>query len=117
MRGEQSPKEQTMNKKQMRRHNLDIHCNALGKWKDIGTSRTYKVFKPKNRDFEDWFDFLETENRKELAKIRKRNVKARKRIKAKHDWCRKIKERHLEWFDWFNWFEAKKSSNNWRKTR
>ena len=106
-----------MNRRKMREHNLDIHCNAMYRWRDIDTSRTYKDFKPKNRNFEDWFNFLETKDRKELAKMRKENAKARKQRKARANWCRKIKERKLDWFDWFNWVEAKKSSNNWRKTR
>ena len=104
-----------MDKRKMRKHNLDIHCNARFRWRSIGTSWTYKDFKPKNRNFQDWFNFLET--KKELAKMRKEYVKARKQIKAKANWRRKIEERGLDWFAWFNWVEAKKSSNNWKKTR
>lgn len=106
-----------MDKRKMRKHNIDIHCNAGVRWRNIDTRRTYKDFKPKNRDFQDWFDFLEVKNRKELAKMRKEDVKARKQRKEKANWCRKIEERDLDWFAWFNWVEAKKSSNNWRKTR
>lgn len=106
-----------MNRRKMREHNLDIHCNAMYRWRDIDTSRTYKDFKPKNRNFEDWFNFLETKDRKELAKMRKENAKARKQRKARANWCRKIEKRNWDWQAWFNWVEAKKSSNNWRKTR
>jgi len=109
-----------MNNRKMRKHNLDIHCNAMYRWRDVGTSRTYKDFKPKNRDFEDWFDFLEAKNRKELAKMRKENVKARKQIKAKENQVRKLNKKNLDWIEWREWFnrlEDRKCSNNWRKTR
>lgn len=105
-----------MNKRKMREHNTDMHRNASYRWRGIDTDKTYKNLKPKNRNSRSCFDWHER-TKKELAKMRKEDVKARKQRKARANWCRKIKERKLDWFDWFNWVEAKKSSNNWRKTR
>lgn len=55
--------------------------------------------------------------RKELAKIRKENVKAKKKYKAVENWCKKIEKRNWDAYAWYKWQDAKKCSNNWRKTR
>lgn len=102
----------------MTMYNIDRHRNASYRWRGIDTDKTYKDLKPKNRNTRSCFDWHER-TKKELAKMRKEDVKIRKQIKARENLIKKMNKANLSSMakEYIEWLDNRKCSNNWKKTR